>query len=155
MKRKAAMNSNTTSITTIPSVVYNGAKSEQFVYLSSSEPLTDTEVTDTEQETPSFNDNSHQFEEHKNQILHVLPELKIGMDLSKVKTPSFLFERRSLLEVFADCMLAHSDLFIRVDDCDTAEDRMLAVLDWYLTSFNQINQVSLLLVQFIILFLYF
>ncbi len=86
--------------------------------------------------------NDNNSEEHKNQILQVLPELKIGMDLTKVKLPLFLFEKRSLLELFADCLLSHPDLFIKIDNIETtAEDRFLAVLDWYLTSFHKINKV--------------
>ncbi|WAR03629.1 OSB11-like protein [Mya arenaria] len=47
-------------------------------------------------------------EEHKSIILHLLSQLKLGMDLTKVVLPTFILERRSLLELFADCM-AHPD----------------------------------------------
>lgn len=142
-----------------PTVVYNGAKSEQLTYLNTgfpNESLTDSEQTDTEDDliisnTSSHNNsisnneaNAHHFEEHQSQILHVLPELKIGMDLAKVKAPAFLLEKRSLLEVFADCMLSHSDLFIHVNSCESADDRILSVLDWYLTCFHQISNVKII-----------
>jgi hypothetical protein len=53
------------------------------------------------------------FEEScKNQILHLLPNLKIGMDLTKINIPTFMLESRSLLEMYADYM-AHPDLFIK------------------------------------------
>ena len=125
--------------------VFNGAKSELLTYLTpinnhNNDTTTDSELTDTDDPT-STDQPSDQFEEHKNQILLLLPELKIGTDLSKVKIPAFLLEKRSLLELFADCMCSHSDMFIRIDDCDTPEDRMLSVLDWYLTSFHLISQV--------------
>ncbi|XP_029186921.2 oxysterol-binding protein-related protein 11-like isoform X2 [Acropora millepora] len=74
-------------------------------------------------------------EEHKSVILHLLSQLKLGMDLTKVVLPTFILEPRSLLEMYAD-FLAHPDLFARIPDGLTAEDRMLAVLEFYLTSFH-------------------
>jgi len=38
--------------------------------------------------------------------------VKIGMDLTKVVLPTFILERRSLLEMYAD-YFAHPDIFIR------------------------------------------
>lgn len=51
-------------------------------------------------------------EEHKSIILHLLSQLKLGMDLTKVVLPTFILEKRSLLEMFADCM-AHPDIFLK------------------------------------------
>jgi hypothetical protein len=78
-------------------------------------------------------------EENKNIILHLLPTLKVGCDLSSTNFPGFLLEGKSLLEKFADC-LAHADLFVRIaqETSSTAEERMLLVLDWYLTAFHSI-----------------
>lgn len=45
-------------------------------------------------------------------ISHLLSQVKIGMDLTKVVLPTFILERRSLLEMYAD-FFAHPDLFIR------------------------------------------
>lgn len=45
-------------------------------------------------------------------IRHLLSQVKIGMDLTKVVLPTFILERRSLLEMYAD-YFAHPDLFIR------------------------------------------
>lgn len=74
-------------------------------------------------------------EEHKSIILHLLSQLKLGMDLTKVVLPTFILERRSLLEMFADCM-AHPDFFLKIPDIQDPEGRMVAVLEWYLTSFH-------------------
>ncbi|KAJ9586004.1 hypothetical protein L9F63_020342 [Diploptera punctata] len=52
-------------------------------------------------------------EEHKSIILHLLSQLKLGMDLTRVVLPTFILEKRSLLEMFADCM-GHPHLFIRL-----------------------------------------
>lgn len=45
-------------------------------------------------------------------ISHILSQLKFGMDLTKVVLPTFILERRSLLEMYAD-FFAHPDLFVR------------------------------------------
>lgn len=45
-------------------------------------------------------------------ISHLLSQVKIGMDLTKVVLPTFILERRSLLEMYAD-FFAHPDIFIR------------------------------------------
>ncbi|ELT92046.1 hypothetical protein CAPTEDRAFT_227574 [Capitella teleta] len=74
-------------------------------------------------------------EEHKSIILHLLSQLKLGMDLTKVVLPTFILEKRSLLELFADCM-AHPDIFLRITEASDPEARMHAVLEWYLTSFH-------------------
>ncbi|XP_046562264.1 oxysterol-binding protein-related protein 11-like isoform X1 [Haliotis rubra] len=80
-------------------------------------------------------------EEHKSIILHLLSQLKLGMDLTKVVLPTFILEKRSLLEMFADCM-AHPDIFLKIPDFEDPEERMLAVLEWYLTSFHAGRQGS-------------
>lgn len=45
-------------------------------------------------------------------IKHLLSQVKIGMDLTKVVLPTFILERRSLLEMYAD-YFAHPDIFVR------------------------------------------
>jgi hypothetical protein len=50
-------------------------------------------------------------EENKSVILHLLSQLKLGMDITGVVLPSFLLEKRYLLEMFADCM-GHPQLFV-------------------------------------------
>ncbi|GLH14142.1 Oxysterol-binding protein [Gryllus bimaculatus] len=74
-------------------------------------------------------------EEHKSVILHLLSQLKLGMDLTRVVLPTFILERRSLLEMFADCM-GHPDLFVRITDEPSPKERMMAMVEWYLTSFH-------------------
>lgn len=53
-----------------------------------------------------------QLEAQGSVIKHLLSQVKIGMDLTKVVLPTFILERRSLLEMYAD-YFAHPDLFIR------------------------------------------
>lgn len=95
------------------------------------------------------------IENHGSVISHLISQVKIGMDLTKVVLPTFILERRSLLEMYAD-FFAHPDLFIRyclnllflftillknnlyfsITDCETPQDRMIQVLRWYLSAFH-------------------
>ena len=52
------------------------------------------------------------IENHGSVISHLISQVKIGMDLTKVVLPTFILERRSLLEMYAD-FFAHPDLFVR------------------------------------------
>lgn len=52
------------------------------------------------------------MEQHGSIIGHLLSQVRIGMDLTKVVLPTFILERRSLLEMYAD-FFAHPDLFCK------------------------------------------
>lgn len=52
------------------------------------------------------------MESHGSVITHLLSQVKIGMDLTKVVLPTFILERRSLLEMYAD-YFAHPDIFLK------------------------------------------
>ena len=64
---------------------------------------------------------------HGSVISHLLSQVKIGMDLTKVALPTFILERRSLLEMYAD-FFAHPDMFISVADAPTPRERFVTVL---------------------------
>ena len=51
------------------------------------------------------------MESHGSMVTHLLSQLRIGMDLTKVVLPTFILERRSLLEMYSD-FFAHPDLFV-------------------------------------------
>ncbi|CAL1270877.1 unnamed protein product [Larinioides sclopetarius] len=68
-------------------------------------------------------------------ISHLLSQVKIGMDLTKVVLPTFILERRSLLEMYAD-FFAHPDIFISIPDFDSPKDRFVQVIRWYLSAFH-------------------
>ncbi|CAL1535992.1 unnamed protein product [Lymnaea stagnalis] len=105
---------------------------------SESLPNIDDEVLDAE----VHKDNDLvAVEEHKSVILHLLSQLKLGMDLTKVVLPTFILEKRSLLEMFADYM-CHPDLFLKIPEIPDPEKRMLAVLEWYLSAFHVGKQGS-------------
>lgn len=57
-------------------------------------------------------DDDISMESHGSVITHLLSQVKIGMDLTKVVLPTFILERRSLLEMYAD-YFAHPDLFLK------------------------------------------
>ncbi|XP_038650189.1 oxysterol-binding protein-related protein 9 isoform X3 [Scyliorhinus canicula] len=74
-------------------------------------------------------------EEHKSVIMHLLSQVRLGMDLTKVVLPTFILERRSLLEMYAD-FFAHPDLFVSIVDQSDPRDRMAQVVKWYLSAFH-------------------
>nr|XP_045003950.1 oxysterol-binding protein-related protein 11 [Jaculus jaculus] len=93
----------------------------------------DEEVEDT---GDSKEDDLGAVEEQRSVILHLLSQLKLGMDLTRVVLPTFILEKRSLLEMYADFM-SHPDLFIAITYGATPEDRMIRFVEYYLTSFHE------------------
>uniref|UniRef100_A0A0B6ZH51 Oxysterol-binding protein n=1 Tax=Arion vulgaris TaxID=1028688 RepID=A0A0B6ZH51_9EUPU len=81
------------------------------------------------------NEDLGSMEQHGSIIGHLLSQVRIGMDLTKVVLPTFILERRSLLEMFAD-FFAHPDAFYKIADMTTPKDRMVQVLRWYLGAFH-------------------
>lgn len=71
---------------------------------------------------------------HGSVLTHLLSQVRIGMDLTKIVLPTFILERRSLLEMYSD-FFANPDVFLSIADGQTPEDRMVRVLKWYLASF--------------------
>jgi len=86
-------------------------------------------------EDDPFEGGSDDFSSHGSVITHLLSQVKIGMDLTKVTLPTFILERRSLLEMYAD-FFAHPDLFKGIPDLSDPGDRMIQVVKWYLSSFH-------------------
>ncbi|KAM8933832.1 oxysterol-binding protein-related protein 11 [Pelodytes ibericus] len=94
---------------------------------------TDDEVEDEYELTE---DDLGAVEEQRSVILHLLSQLKLGMDLTRVVLPTFILEKRSLLEMYAD-FLSHPDLFLAISAGQTPEDRMVRFVEYYLTSFHE------------------
>ncbi|XP_067891266.1 oxysterol-binding protein-related protein 11 isoform X3 [Heterodontus francisci] len=109
-----------------------------------SEPCQSTrepEEINPDDETEDILDNKEEddlgvVEEQRSVILHLLSQLKLGMDLTRVVLPTFILEKRSLLEMYADFM-SHPDLFIAITDGATPEERMIHFVEYYLTSFHE------------------
>ena len=49
---------------------------------------------------------------HRSVIFHILAQLRVGMDITRISLPSFMLERRSFLEMIGES-LAHADIFAR------------------------------------------
>lgn len=90
-------------------------------------PLTPSEV-----DWDALYDNSEDTEDAldmKNNgsvITHLLSQVRIGMDLTKIVLPTFILERRSLLEMYAD-FFVHPTIFTDIATKPTAEERMVQV----------------------------
>ncbi|KAK5968877.1 hypothetical protein GCK32_002787, partial [Trichostrongylus colubriformis] len=73
-------------------------------------------------------------QEHGSVLVHLLSQVSIGMDLTKVTLPTFILERRSLLEMYAD-FFAHPDAFVATVDLETPQERFISVVRYYLNAF--------------------
>jgi len=90
----------------------------------------------------SNNNNTDEFTENLdknsgsvlyNMILYVIQNRMF--DLTKVPLPTFILEKRSLLEMFGDFM-AYPVLFSSIGDTPTPEERMVAVCRWFFSSIS-------------------
>ncbi|XP_038138034.1 oxysterol-binding protein-related protein 11-like isoform X2 [Cyprinodon tularosa] len=97
------------------------------------------EIDPEEEVEDSFTDEEEDLgavEEERSVILHLLSQLKLGMDLTRVVLPTFILEKRSLLEMYSDFM-SHPELFVAITDGTSPEDRMVRFVEYYLTSFHE------------------
>ncbi|XP_069068100.1 oxysterol-binding protein-related protein 10 isoform X2 [Pleurodeles waltl] len=76
------------------------------------------------------------MDDQRSVILHLISQLKLGMDLTRVVLPTFILEKRSLLEMYANFM-AHPDLFLSIAAGVTPEDRIIRFVEYYLTAFHE------------------
>ncbi|XP_038068641.1 oxysterol-binding protein-related protein 9-like isoform X2 [Patiria miniata] len=81
-------------------------------------------------------------EGHGSVISHLLSQVRLGMDLTKVVLPTFILERRSLLEMYAD-FLAHPDIFATISDLESPKDRIVQVVKWFMTAFHAARNSSI------------
>ncbi|KAL4236704.1 Oxysterol-binding protein-related protein 9 [Mactra antiquata] len=108
-----------------------------------SETSSKTKVVSTTQENDYYDELYDEVEEeglgslekHGSIITHLLSQVRIGMDLTKVVLPTFILERKSLLEMYAD-FFAHADLFLKAVDMKTPQDRMVQLVRWYMSAFH-------------------
>ncbi|CAL8247879.1 unnamed protein product [Lota lota] len=98
------------------------------------------EVPDPREETTDAEDNEEEelgvLDDQRSVILHLLSQLKLGMDLTRVVLPTFILEKRSLLEMYANFM-AHPDMFLSITCGVTPEERMVRLVEYYLTAFHE------------------
>ncbi|XP_047191098.1 oxysterol-binding protein-related protein 10-like isoform X2 [Scophthalmus maximus] len=91
------------------------------------------ETTDTEDEEEE--EELGVLDDQRSVIIHLLSQLKLGMDLTRVVLPTFILEKRSLLEMYANFM-AHPDMFLSITSGRTAEERIVRFVEYYLTAFH-------------------
>ncbi|XP_072507211.1 oxysterol-binding protein-related protein 10 isoform X2 [Notamacropus eugenii] len=120
-------------ITPSPSVIQQEPKIESTWRTTSQEARINEEETDKEE---SGEDGSSESEDHRSIVLHLISQLRFGMDLTKVALPTFILEKRSLLEMFANFM-AHPDLLLSIGSGATPEERAISFVEYYLTSFRE------------------
>lgn len=58
------------------------------------------------------------------------------MSLSQVVLPTFILEKRSLLEMYSNFM-AHPDMFLSITSGCTPEERIIRFVEYYLTAFHE------------------
>ncbi|KAG0728720.1 Oxysterol-binding protein-related protein 10 [Chionoecetes opilio] len=95
----------------------------------------ESEVSDEEEGVGGEGEPEEVGDGQRSVIMHIISQLRLGMDLTRVTLPTFILERRSLLEMFAD-FLGHPDYFMRIGDAQSPEERMQEVVKWYLTSIH-------------------
>ncbi|KAL0167017.1 hypothetical protein M9458_038861, partial [Cirrhinus mrigala] len=98
------------------------------------------EVISSDEEVMDSDDNTEEdlgvLDDQRSVILHLLSQLKLGMDLTRVVLPTFILEKRSLLEMYANFM-AHPDLFLSISAGNTPEERMVRFVEYYMTAFHE------------------
>ncbi|XP_026098681.1 oxysterol-binding protein-related protein 9-like isoform X1 [Carassius auratus] len=126
-KRSAAVNSDDSTALKRPDT-------NESINSSMSNGTTDADQFDSHDEKDDDGE-GESVEEHKSVIMHLLSQVRLGMDLTKVVLPTFILERRSLLEMYAD-FFAHPDLFVSIAEQQDPRDRMVQVVKWYLSAFH-------------------
>uniref|UniRef100_A0A672T4F8 Oxysterol-binding protein n=1 Tax=Sinocyclocheilus grahami TaxID=75366 RepID=A0A672T4F8_SINGR len=100
----------------------------------------EVDLISPEEEVMDSDDNTEEdlgvLDDQRSVILHLLSQLKLGMDLTRVVLPTFILEKRSLLEMYANFM-AHPDLFLSISAGSTPEERMVRFVEYYMTAFHE------------------
>lgn len=112
--------------------IYEANKSRSVAKLPTCSNNNTTNIYDEDEDEDSGTD---LMENHGNLITHLLSQLHIGMDLTKVTLPTFILEKRSLLEMYSD-FLSHPDIFVGIVDEQSPKERLVQTVKWYLTAFH-------------------
>uniref|UniRef100_A0A4W6CIN9 Oxysterol-binding protein n=1 Tax=Lates calcarifer TaxID=8187 RepID=A0A4W6CIN9_LATCA len=98
------------------------------------------DTLDPNDETTDTEDNEEEdlgvLDDQRSIIIHLLSQLKLGMDLTRVVLPTFILEKRSLLEMYANFM-SHPDMFLSITSGCTPEERIIRFVEYYLTAFHE------------------
>src|ERR1700738_4215879 len=71
----------------------------------------------------------------KNILLHLISQLRPGMDLTRVTLPTFVLEPKSMLERITNFM-QHPELLLEIPTVDDPEKRFIEVVRFYLSGFH-------------------
>ncbi|KAL9699058.1 hypothetical protein quinque_002499 [Culex quinquefasciatus] len=132
LKKQDSLDTSTASAATPNASTAGGPRKS---YDSKSLPIRNDGSLDYDALYEDESDNDLSMESHGSVVTHLLSQVKIGMDLTKVVLPTFILERRSLLEMYAD-YFAHPDLFLRIADLNDPRERMVQVVRWYLSAYH-------------------
>nr|XP_020848937.1 oxysterol-binding protein-related protein 10 isoform X2 [Phascolarctos cinereus] len=116
-----------------PSVIQQEPKVESSLGSTLQDVRINEEETDNEE---NGEDVPGQPEDPHNVVVHLISQLQFGMDLTKVALPTFILEKRSLLEMFANFM-AHPDMLLSIGSGATPAERAISFVEYYLTSFRE------------------
>ena len=72
----------------------------------------DPDDVEEDDELQEQDDTSGGVAANKSVIMHMLSQVRVGVDLTKIVLPTFILEKRSLLEMYAE-FFAHPDVFAR------------------------------------------
>lgn len=73
--------------------------------------------------------------EYQNILLSIIAQLRPGMDLSKITLPTFILEKKSMLERITN-FFQIPKLLIDSNSIEDPLDRFIGVLRWYLASWH-------------------
>lgn len=94
------------------------------------------EADSADGQVPADADDTEDLDEENGTILlHLISQLRIGMDLSKVTLPTFVLEPRSMLERITD-FLSYPDLIFGASELADPVDRFVAVTRYYLAGWH-------------------
>lgn len=94
------------------------------------------EADSADGQVPADADDTEDLDEENGSILlHLISQLRIGMDLSKVTLPTFVLEPRSMLERITD-FLSYPDLIFGASELADPVDRFVAVTRYYLAGWH-------------------
>uniref|UniRef100_G1KQ26 Oxysterol-binding protein-related protein 10 n=1 Tax=Anolis carolinensis TaxID=28377 RepID=G1KQ26_ANOCA len=136
--KNGALSSLTASSTNLTwSIVPGTAQNEQ---MQTTEECTACELVLVEDEMTDTEDNEEDElgvrDEQRSIIIHLISQLKLGMDLTRVVLPTFILEKRSLLEMYAN-FVAHPDMLLSISSGATPEERIISFVEYYLTAFHE------------------
>ncbi|KAK9455184.1 hypothetical protein V1511DRAFT_337051 [Dipodascopsis uninucleata] len=73
--------------------------------------------------------------DQRNILLSIISSLRPGSDLSRITLPTFILERKSMLERITN-QLSHPDLLLAAHDTEDSLGRFVNVVKWYLSGWH-------------------